>query len=89
MMKVWDNNEKVQCTICGGRYTRCNQCNHFRTILHQNAVIKAQAAEGKDVLPVTSTECKVCGGRYMKTSEKEHMNTKKHHKAQLELDYDK
>ena len=81
MTDITHTNNRIQCDICGGRHTYTNKRNHLSTILHQNALIKAQAAAGAEVQPVTSIKYNVCGGQYWKTSKHVHDVTNKHIQA--------
>lgn len=38
-------NEKVECAVCGGRYSKLTKWNHERTKRHENAAFAQQAAE--------------------------------------------
>ena len=91
MEDVLPPNNRIQCDICGGRHTYTNKRNHLSTILHQNALIKAQAAAaGAEVQPVTSIKCNVCGGQYWNTSKHVHDVTNKHIRAmQIKIKNDK
>ena len=78
--KAYDN-YKLKCSICSGKFSRSNELNHKKTLIHINAKLKL---EGKDT--VSSDQCDICKGRYLKKTKQTHMQSKKHLKALKHID---
>ena len=77
-------NDKLKCSVCNGRFSRCNESKHKKTMLHLNAKLKL---EGKNnINPVTSIKCDVCNGRFWGRSKSIHDQSKKHLRALKPID---
>ena len=74
-------NYKLICSICSGKFSRCNESNHKKTLLHLNAKLKL---EGKDI--ISSIQCNICNGRYLKKTKNVHDQSKKHLRALKPID---
>ena len=73
-------NDKLKCSICSGKFSRSNESQHKKTLLHLNAELKLKG-KNNFINPVSSIQCDICKGKFWEKSKNVHMQSKKHLKA--------
>ena len=73
-------NDKLKCSICSGKFSRSNESQHKKTLLHLNAELKLKG-KNNFINPVSSIQCDICNGKFWGKSKHIHEQSKKHLQA--------
>ena len=78
-------NDKLKCSVCNGRFSRCNESKHKKTLLHLNAELKLKR-KNNFINPISSIQYDICKGKFWGKSKNVHMQSKKHLQALKPID---